>query len=103
MVSAGYDLHWADHLAMMEVTTTGFADMIKTIIKLADEFCDGKVVITLEGGYNLKALATSVKATFDVLLGKPDIEDPLEPPERRRATPNIRELIDEIKRIHKIA
>ncbi len=103
MVSAGYDLHWADHLAMMEVSTAGFAGMVRTIKGLADECCDGKTVLTLEGGYNLKALAASVKATFDVLLGNPDIEDPLGPPERRRTSPDISELIEEIKKIHKMA
>ena len=103
LVSAGYDPHWADHLAMMEVSTAGFADMVRTIKVLAEEFCDGKSVFTLEGGYNLKALAASVKATFDVLLENPDIEDPLGPAERRWATPDISELIEEIKEIHKIA
>ena len=103
LVSAGYDPHWADHLAMMKVSTTGFAGMVRTIKELADEFCDGKLVFTLEGGYNLKALAASVKATFDVLLGNPDIEDPLGQPERRGAAPDISELVTKIKKIHKIA
>jgi len=102
LVSAGYDPHWADHLAMMEVSTTGFAGMVRTIKELADEFCDEKLVFTLEGGYNLKALAASVKATFDVLLGNPDIEDPLGQPERRGAAPDISELVTQIKEIHKI-
>ncbi len=103
MVSAGYDAHWADPLAMMEVSVTGFAQIARFIKSLADELCQGRIVLTLEGGYNLKAQAASVKATFDVLLGKPDIEDPLGPPERRWAVPDIGELIKEIKEIHKIA
>jgi len=103
LVSAGYDLHWKDRLAMMEVSTTGFAEMVQTIKELANELCGGKIVVTLEGGYNLKALATSVKATFDVLLGKSDIEDPLGQPERRWAAPDISSLIKAIKETHKIA
>jgi len=102
LVSAGYDSHWKDRLAMMEVSTTGFAEMVRTIKMLADELCDGKIAITLEGGYNLKALATSVKATFDVLLGKNDIEDPLGQPEHRCAAPDITSLIAAIKETHKI-
>ncbi|MBU2534693.1 MAG: histone deacetylase [Chloroflexi bacterium] len=102
LVSAGYDLHWKDRLAMMEVSTAGFAEMVQIIKGLADELCNGKIVITLEGGYNLKALATSVKATFDVLLGKSDSEDPLGQPERRRAVPDISDLVTRIKEIHKI-
>jgi len=102
LVSAGYDLHWKDRLAMMEVSTTGFAEMVRIIKGLADELCHGKIVITLEGGYNLKALATSVKATFDVLLGRSDIEDPLGQPERRWAVPDITPLIKAIKETHNI-
>jgi acetoin utilization deacetylase AcuC-like enzyme len=102
LVSAGYDSHWKDRLAMMEVSTAGFAEMVRTIKMLADELCDGKIAITLEGGYHLKALATSVKATFDVLLGKDDIEDPLGQPEHRRAAPDITGLIKAIKEVHKI-
>ena len=101
-VSAGYDLHWKDRLAMMEVSVSGFAEMARFIKNLADELCDGKVVITLEGGYNLKAQAMSVKATFDVLLGKSEIEDPIGPPERRWASPDISELVAKIKEIHSL-
>jgi acetoin utilization deacetylase AcuC-like enzyme len=102
LVSAGYDLHWKDRLAMMEVSTAGFAEMVRIIKELAAELCHGKIVITLEGGYNLKALATSVKATFDVLLGNSDIEDPLGQPERRWAVSDISDLVTRIKEIHKI-
>ncbi len=101
LVSAGYDLHWKDRLAMMEVSTAGFAEMIRFIKGLAAELCHGKTVITLEGGYNLKALATSVKATFDVLLGNSDIEDPLGQP-KRRAAPDITPLIKAIKERHSL-
>jgi hypothetical protein len=59
----------------------------------------------LEGGYNDTALATSVKATFDVLLGNTDIEDLLGEPPLRLLMPNINidPLIQSIKRIHNLA
>ena len=69
LVSAGYDAHRDDPLAMMEVSTGGFGKMAGTIKGLADELCRGRLVFTLEGGYNLEALAASVGATFEVLLG----------------------------------
>ena len=100
LVSAGYDTHWADGLAMMQVSVTGFAQMVKIIKGLADELCSGRLVFTLEGGYNLTALAASVKATFDVLLGKPDIEDPLGRLQRDFETPRINGLVRSIKEIH---
>ena len=103
MVSAGYDAHWKDRLAMMAVSVTGFADMAGSIKSLADELCQGRIVLTLEGGYNLKAQALAVKATFDILLGRSDIADPIGPPENRRAVPDISSLIKAIKETHHLA
>jgi len=99
-VSAGYDSHWADHLAMMQVSATGFADMTKMIKGWADELCGGRLVFSLEGGYNLRALSCSVKATFDALLGN-NIEDPLGPSTVSEA-PDIASLIKEVKGIHSL-
>jgi acetoin utilization deacetylase AcuC-like enzyme len=103
LVSAGYDAHWSDPLAMMAVSVTGFARMTGIIKGLADELCGGRVALTLEGGYPLDALAASVKATFDVLLGNTDIEDPLGQSQRSFKPPDISPLIKEIKGIHKLA
>ncbi|MDD4876080.1 MAG: histone deacetylase [Dehalococcoidales bacterium] len=102
MVSAGYDNHWADELALMQVSTTGFTQMAEIIKNLADELCNGRMVFSLEGGYNLTALATSVKATFDVLMNKTTIEDPLGQPTRRNKPPSIDSLTQNIRKIHKL-
>ncbi len=50
--------------------------MAKIIKGLAGEVCSNHLAMVLEGGYNLTALAASVKATFEVLLGQDNIEDP---------------------------
>ncbi len=103
LVSAGYDPHWADELAMMQVTTTGFAQMVRIIRELADGFCRGHVVISLEGGYHHQALACSVKATFDVLLGKADVDDPLGQSPRTYRVPSIDPLLKRLKEIHALS
>ena len=103
MVSAGYDIHWSDELAQMQVTTSGIAGIVSSIKQLADESCHGKIVIALEGGYNLEALSTSVKATFDVLMGKSDIEDIMGYPKRRASNPNVLPLIKQLAEIHHLA
>ena len=101
LVSAGYDNHWADPLAMMQVSVSGFGQMVRIIKGLADELCGGHLVFTLEGGYNLNALVASVKATFDVLLGN-SIDDPLGESPRSLRSPKISNLIGAIKEIHKL-
>ena len=100
MASAGYDNHWADPLAMMQLTVSGYARIASIIKGLAEELCHGRLVFGLEGGYNLKALATSVKATFDVLLGDTIIDDPLGQPTGRLAAPGINQLIKTVRERH---
>jgi acetoin utilization deacetylase AcuC-like enzyme len=103
LISAGYDAHWADGIATMQVSTTGIAQMVTIIKGLADELCNGRLVFTLEGGYNTTALAASVKATFEVLLGNTNIEDSLGQSPHRLDAPNITSLIKTIKEIHNLA
>jgi len=102
LVSAGYDTHWADGLALMQVSAAGFGQMVRIIKGLADELCGGRLVFSLEGGYHLTALAASVKATFDVLLGNTSIDDPLGQSPRSFEAPSIDSLIKAIKEIHNL-
>jgi len=100
LVSAGFDPHWADQLAMMRVSVTGFAQMVMILKKLATELCQGRLVFTLEGGYNLRVVASSIKAVFDVLLGNSEIDDPLGKASMARKPEGFDEHIEAIKRIH---
>ena len=68
MVSAGYDAHWADPIALMQLSVSGYSQMALIIKGLAQELCQGRIIITLEGGYHLQALACSIRATH--LSGK---------------------------------
>ena len=77
LVSAGFDAHWADGLAMMQASISGFAQIITILRELSTELCDGRLIFTLEGGYNLQVLAFSVESTFNILLGNQKVNDPL--------------------------
>jgi acetoin utilization deacetylase AcuC-like enzyme len=70
IVSAGFDAHARDPLAEMRVTERGFAAMASALSELASSTCGGKLVLVLEGGYDLAALATSVRASLEVLTGR---------------------------------
>jgi len=102
LVSAGYDAHWTDGLAGMQVSVTGFARMIEIIKGLADELCRGRLVFSLEGGYNLDTLSASIAATFKVLLGDTEVEDCSGQPPRRLATASIAPLLESIKETHNL-
>jgi len=102
LVSAGFDPHWADQLAMMRVTITGFAQIAMILKELAVELCQGRLVFTLEGGYNIRVVACSIKAVFDVFLGNSEIDDSLGKAPATSKPGGFDEHIREIKRIHRI-
>jgi len=102
LVSAGYDAHWADSIALMQVSVTGFARMVEITKILADTLCQGNLVFTLEGGYHLEALPFSIKATFDTLLGNREIDDPLGKRETKEKPVDFDNFIRIVKDTHHI-
>jgi acetoin utilization deacetylase AcuC-like enzyme len=67
-VSAGYDAHRDDPLANCEVDDEGYRDMAASMRELAGEL-DAPLLVCLEGGYSLDALARSVVASLDAISG----------------------------------
>jgi len=67
IISAGFDAHADDPLAQLNWQTEDFTWLTQQLCDLADELCDGRVVSTLEGGYDLRALAASAAAHVQVL------------------------------------
>jgi acetoin utilization deacetylase AcuC-like enzyme len=67
LVSAGFDAHARDPLGGMEVSSAGFAAFAARACAVADEVCGGRLVLALEGGYDLDALAESVAQVVSVL------------------------------------
>jgi Deacetylases, including yeast histone deacetylase and acetoin utilization protein len=74
MVSAGFDPYFEDPLGGMSVTPGGFAQMARFLKEMAEQHCGGKIVFTLEGGYNLDGLWLSTKEVFEELLEKKQTE-----------------------------
>ncbi len=64
LISAGFDAHRDDPLAMMRLDEDCFAEMTNALAGLADECCGGKLIMLLEGGYSLEALRGSVQAVL---------------------------------------
>lgn len=99
-VSAGYDAHWDDPLANMGLSLTGYSWISKTLIDFADEFCSGKIIFVLEGGYNLQVLENGVLNSIKALIGRNDFDDPLGPSTHKET--NVDKLIKELKIIHSL-
>lgn len=69
LVSAGFDTYFRDPLGGMGVTEDGFAEITRILMRIADNSCQGRIVLTLEGGYHLEGLARSVKHVIKALQG----------------------------------
>ncbi len=67
LISAGFDAHVEDDMARMALTEADYAWVTQEIKNIADEFSQGRIVSTLEGGYALSALGWSVLAHVKVL------------------------------------
>jgi acetoin utilization deacetylase AcuC-like enzyme len=68
LVSAGFDSAKGDLLGRMNVTPEGYAELTRILKGIADQYCHGRLVSVLEGGYNLESLAASVEAHVRVLM-----------------------------------
>ena len=69
LVSAGFDAHQLDPLAQINLVETDFAWVTDLIVDAANQYANGRVLSTLEGGYDLDALARSVEAHLGQLIG----------------------------------
>ncbi len=101
ILSAGYDAHWLDPLAGMNLSIEGYVNLIKQVMTLADELCNGRLVCVLEGGYHLEVLAHSVLSTLRLLSGSPKgISDPFGTAQQHER--DIAKLLDRLKNLHGI-
>lgn len=102
LVSAGYDAHFADTIsgAAMRLSCAGYANVVSKLRDLAGELCGGRIVLALEGGYNLTALAWSVRNSLEVLLEEPVTRDPLGLPPERHPRPDLGGLVASVKGLH---
>ncbi len=69
LISAGFDAHRADPLSTLQWTEQDYAWVTRELLSIADACCSGRIISTLEGGYDLPALAKSVAAHVAVLAG----------------------------------
>ena len=98
LVSAGFDAHWNDPLANLQLTTTGYYQLGELLKSFADRCSMGRIIYFLEGGYDPEALKDNIQAILLAMHNLPLDEDRLGPapyPE-----PTINSLIERIRSQH---
>lgn len=68
LVSVGFDAHILDPLGGMRVTTDGYRWMTRTLCQFAHDLCAGRLMMILEGGYDLDALREGSEAMLEELV-----------------------------------
>lgn len=101
ILSTGFDAHWLDPLAGMNLSISGYMQMVQSLLALADELCNGKLVCVLEGGYHLEVLAHSVLSTIRLLSGSAQgISDPFGVAQQRER--DVTNLLNRLQNLHNI-
>lgn len=68
LISAGFDAHAEDPLAQLEFVESDYAWITEQLKQVADDHAQGRIVSTLEGGYDLSALGRSAAAHIKALI-----------------------------------
>ncbi len=100
LVSAGYDAHWQDPLAMAGLSLTGYAHIVRALVTMAQKLCHGRILFVLEGGYQIDALFYGILNTLYALLDQDKICDPLG--SMPQAETDVTELLHLLKERHLI-
>ncbi|NIS79385.1 MAG: histone deacetylase [Anaerolineales bacterium] len=98
LISAGFDAHWSDPLAGLQLSTHGYFTLGRALKEIADAHCGGRMISMLEGGYDPQALNDNVLAIFHAMVGYSMIEDRLGSapfPE-----PNIDSVLNHVRSAH---
>jgi acetoin utilization deacetylase AcuC-like enzyme len=69
IVSAGFDAHYRDPLASLNLRAEDFGWVTRKLMDVADRSAEGRIVSVLEGGYDLQGLKESVAAHVEALMG----------------------------------
>jgi acetoin utilization deacetylase AcuC-like enzyme len=70
LVSYGFDPHFDDPLGNLQLTSGGYGKLIESLVLWADENCQGRISLFLEGGYDLRAAEACSLAVVAALLGE---------------------------------
>jgi acetoin utilization deacetylase AcuC-like enzyme len=100
LVSAGFDGYYADPIGALSLSAQVYTEVFSTILNLASQFCNGKLVAILEGGYHLTALGRMTSNVIAELAGVPyTVEGKRSWQPSAKLVKRGEGVIDEVKRV----
>jgi acetoin utilization deacetylase AcuC-like enzyme len=100
LVSIGFDGHWADPLAELNLDLGTFDWICRKLLENSLLLSGGRIVFNLEGGYNTGVLSYGTANLVGALLGEQGFEDPLGP--GTAGLSGIAGLVPQLKQIHRL-
>jgi acetoin utilization deacetylase AcuC-like enzyme len=95
LISIGFDTHWKDPYGHLLNSVNGIASIISNLSNWADSYCDSRIAMFLEGGYDLDVIKECALATTQALLGQPWLDNIGAPP--RPETDSWKPVIDQAR------
>jgi acetoin utilization deacetylase AcuC-like enzyme len=99
LVSCGFDAHRDDPLAQMQVTRRGFLGMAALVRALADELCEGRLALVLEGGYAPSGLREGTEAVLEALLA--ESPPPPHPTVKSGTSRTLDAIVERVAAVHR--
>lgn len=96
LVVAGFDAHVSDPIGRSRLDSKTFGWLTKLLLHLREEIDQPPVLLALEGGYDQRALADSVKTVLKALTTDDNVKDPSD-----IETPRSSQLVEDVRNIHK--
>lgn len=103
VVSVGFDAHWRDPLAGVQLSLAGYREVLGSLLDSANRLCGGRAVFVLEGGYDLSVLAQGTAMLSRLLLGDQAGEDALGAAPGEPEPAISTELVAAAARLHRLA
>lgn len=74
LVSVGFDPHWRDPLGHLLLTAAGYGALVKSLVDFTDKYCQSRIALVMEGGYDAASVAACGLASAAALLGEPFVD-----------------------------
>jgi acetoin utilization deacetylase AcuC-like enzyme len=100
LMSIGYDGHYGDPVAKLNLSAFTYALIFEKILDLASTLCEDRFVAVLEGGYNLRQLGKLAALTISKMAGFSYLVKDRERPAGSRVKKRAEKVIEEVKKVH---
>ncbi|UCH32785.1 MAG: histone deacetylase [Candidatus Bathyarchaeota archaeon] len=102
LISAGYDGYHADPVAKLSISAVSYATIFDKLLRLASRFCRDRLVVLLEGGYNLRHLGKLAMLTISRMSGFPYSIKSESPPVNEQVEKHAEKVIENVKKVQSV-